>query len=581
MVAAVLSACGGGTAAAPEVRVSGAVIDGYLRGAKVCLDTNANAKCDTGEPSDTTKAKGAYSFAASAADVAKYSVVAEVTAATIDEDTNVAVAKPYVLMAPPGAQSATGQVYVTPMTTLMQNAMDLNPNLKLGEAETAVKTQLGYAPNEAVRLLEDYVAKAVTGNDYERIRQIAQVVARVIVTNTEALNTAANGITGVSSKALMQTAVADAAKQLQAIQVVADDANNFIGGVIKPNTVTSSATTTYSQGTVRTEIEKTQLATTTIKTDALVALRGGSISFWVQQRNGTTTTYQLERSTDTVNAAGTEVTSKDEVYIPEQDILTTAAWRLYTSNNITLVNGSWVADTSDTCTLQPQSDASVNYTCGIGNLGNVRISTLDLAGRKVVDHLEKPEFKAAFNASATFSASAKGLQFMFVRSADRYKIGVWDCAGGVGNCNQVWSGNSPITSLSSLLQVTNPDVINIGNSFYALNVIFSGVSKTGTAGESGTATFYTGSARTTLPIAGAWKVVNVGGQTLLLLTIPPAYKFLSSTDEAGESMFFAVESNVVRRGRLAHKDVPSTELSFNSDAALDVIKAFDVSKAAP
>jgi len=41
---------------------SGVAVDGYISGATVCLDTNANGKCDSGEPTTQTSTDGTFSF---------------------------------------------------------------------------------------------------------------------------------------------------------------------------------------------------------------------------------------------------------------------------------------------------------------------------------------------------------------------------------------------------------------------------------------------------------------------------------------------------------------------------------------
>jgi len=57
---ALLSACGGGENGGGDSSISGSVIDGYISGAIVCIDNNANGKCDVNEPQTLTDASGAY-----------------------------------------------------------------------------------------------------------------------------------------------------------------------------------------------------------------------------------------------------------------------------------------------------------------------------------------------------------------------------------------------------------------------------------------------------------------------------------------------------------------------------------------
>lgn len=69
--ACLLSACGsesssGGfgdqTQGKTSTSYSGSVIDGYVSGAKVCIDANANNSCDTGEEFESTSLQGTYSL---------------------------------------------------------------------------------------------------------------------------------------------------------------------------------------------------------------------------------------------------------------------------------------------------------------------------------------------------------------------------------------------------------------------------------------------------------------------------------------------------------------------------------------
>lgn len=62
LVAASVSACGGGSDSASTGSTSGVVTGSYFEHAKVCIDANNNGKCDAGEASTYTDAKGNYSL---------------------------------------------------------------------------------------------------------------------------------------------------------------------------------------------------------------------------------------------------------------------------------------------------------------------------------------------------------------------------------------------------------------------------------------------------------------------------------------------------------------------------------------
>lgn len=67
-LAVILAACGGGGGSddsgsgGTNYTLIGKVIDGYIKGAKVCVDLNANDACDAAEPSTMTSESGSYSL---------------------------------------------------------------------------------------------------------------------------------------------------------------------------------------------------------------------------------------------------------------------------------------------------------------------------------------------------------------------------------------------------------------------------------------------------------------------------------------------------------------------------------------
>lgn len=194
---AVLAACGGGGSgsSAQTVSLSGVVADGYLSGVKVCLDTNQNSVCDPGEPYATTNSSGAYTITgANASDVAAYSVVAEVPATAVDADfPSTTVGKPYILSAPKGTTT------VTPLSSLVDQAMQATPALSAASAAANVQASLGITSSP----LADYIA---TPNADAHIR--AQMIAANLQNNMNAIG----GGTSSQKKAL-QSALLTMAQQ--------------------------------------------------------------------------------------------------------------------------------------------------------------------------------------------------------------------------------------------------------------------------------------------------------------------------------------------------------------------------------
>jgi len=99
VAASLIAGCGGSAGSNPSTTsVSGKVADGYLVNASVFLDKNGNYVLDTGEPSATTDADGAYVLNIEPADVGRYPIVVLATkGVTIDKDTNLPVENSYIL----------------------------------------------------------------------------------------------------------------------------------------------------------------------------------------------------------------------------------------------------------------------------------------------------------------------------------------------------------------------------------------------------------------------------------------------------------------------------------------------------
>ncbi|WP_443627858.1 hypothetical protein [Candidatus Njordibacter sp. Uisw_002] len=143
--------------------ITGTAADGYLRGAKVCLDINENGVCETAEPQDITIVGGVYVITvAPGIDIDKPLLV-EVSAQTVDEDDGKLVGKPYVMKAPAGKHQ-----FVSPITTLVQQEIENNPALSAADAETKVKSALSMVDDTEVSLFDDFVAKQKSDANKEK-----------------------------------------------------------------------------------------------------------------------------------------------------------------------------------------------------------------------------------------------------------------------------------------------------------------------------------------------------------------------------------------------------------------------------
>lgn len=142
--------------------VSGKVADGYLVNASVFLDKNGNYVLDTGEPSTATDANGAYALNIDLADVGRYPIVALVTkGVTIDRDTNLPVENSFVLsLYKDSVSSMVGTNFVSPLTSLLREAMETGIYSTMQQAMDALRTKMGLP--SGTDLMSDYIAAGNT-----------------------------------------------------------------------------------------------------------------------------------------------------------------------------------------------------------------------------------------------------------------------------------------------------------------------------------------------------------------------------------------------------------------------------------
>lgn len=168
------SGCGGGETTTPTettstTTLSGTVADGYLVGAKVCVDKNYNDVCDANEPTTITDSSGHYSFTLTEMAPAELPLIVEANASTIDLDTNQPISQEWHFKAMPGS------TFISPLSTLVVNEMELNATLTVTQAMNNLQTELGLDVNASV----DYIAENKT-----QAHNTAKIIARSLA-NTE------------------------------------------------------------------------------------------------------------------------------------------------------------------------------------------------------------------------------------------------------------------------------------------------------------------------------------------------------------------------------------------------------------
>lgn len=168
VASALLAACGGGSGS--DSYISGTVIDGYLSGATVCLDSNANSKCDVNEPQTVTDASGAYKLNTKGLSTTGLNIVADIPDTVKDSDDDGKTLKEAGKTAYTMASSADQAAVITPFTTLVISKVQ-SEQLSFTQAKTKVFISLGLPADTNIQ--DDHIK---SGNGV--VASVAREVAR-------------------------------------------------------------------------------------------------------------------------------------------------------------------------------------------------------------------------------------------------------------------------------------------------------------------------------------------------------------------------------------------------------------------
>lgn len=173
-----LAGCGGGGGQTGSP-ISGKLMDGYIKGGLVCLDTNSNLRCDAGEPSTITGSAGQFTLhPVKNTSLAGLFLVAEIGSTAEDLD----------VPGQPMAETrmlglAEKPAVVSPLTTVVASMVHAGDNLS--QAESRARTLLALSPT--FDFSTDYIA---TGDrDIHALAQAVNIVGTTVVGNAT-INTA-------------------------------------------------------------------------------------------------------------------------------------------------------------------------------------------------------------------------------------------------------------------------------------------------------------------------------------------------------------------------------------------------------
>jgi hypothetical protein len=246
---AVVAACGGGGGSSPTTTIGGVAIDGYLGGARVCVDLNLNFKCDAGEPFAITDKDGNYSIPWSGGDAAGLVVITETLPTTKDSDdlgkTFDELGKKSFTLAAPVPVGATTDIKITPLTTMITvDALPLDTTTTkrldttaVSNAATAIKVSLGMdaskdplkldvTKDEAARPIAQLVSHKLGGIQSESTNGLS------VEKMKSAVVTAKNSTVGMLENGALPSAVTAALAKPPAERVAALNQNAQIKGSI-------------------------------------------------------------------------------------------------------------------------------------------------------------------------------------------------------------------------------------------------------------------------------------------------------------------------------------------------------------
>jgi len=451
LVAAVLTACGGGSGgsggvASASTTLSGTVIDGYIKGAIVCLDTNSNQKCDGPliDPQTTTAADGSYSFTYTG-NISGMHVIAEVPVGAVDSDLG-AITQSYSMLAPAAAESRAAPSVITPLTTLVSSEM-LSNKTTAADAEVSVKANLN-------------LTTALVGYDFKKAGDtnttaVAQITAAAIASATSTLKadktvSAANLSSGdIAKKAAEQVkdnvlpqvisstgkaTVADSSSQEKVIAQISTQVTKTVSGQVQ-NIVAATKSGDNSAVDLANVFKTTGLALVHQETGDYINELGKRIDgTWRAYVNALTVEWiKFDSATATGTGPDTQrVLVNNQWYKKYQD-----------SENISFDGKDWVPSdglnqgkptVSGNCIELPQTKT--------GSVSEAACATSkDLSGKKITDIIpnlctEGSKAIPGCDTNATFPAGSIAYDFTISAKQDTYKlfpsIGTWTGYNTVG-----------------------------------------------------------------------------------------------------------------------------------------------------
>jgi hypothetical protein len=166
---------GGSNGNSLSTTISGKVVDNYIQNATVCIDSNKNNTCDTGELTTTSSSDGSFSFSNDAINSNDIIIAYGGTDATTGETFN------YIVKNTVANKDSNSKVILSSINTLIVDYMDV-ASKNLNDATTAVVNFLGAGTSniESANAIADVVANRISQDDeFEKSLKLFQIIAAI------------------------------------------------------------------------------------------------------------------------------------------------------------------------------------------------------------------------------------------------------------------------------------------------------------------------------------------------------------------------------------------------------------------
>lgn len=626
LATAALVACGGGgggggtTTAAGNASLSGAVIDGAIEGAIVCLDLNNSLSCDSGEPSATTAANGSYTLNTSgltAAQIKNAHVFVTVPLSAKDaDDSGQTLAQAgkasFNLLAP--AESAvandgaiSGSVVVSPLTTLVSHTMMIDGSTA-ELAKGKVRNQLGLSSN--VDITQNYVGKpdGVSTDLAKKAQILAAATGQVMVQISTGAPSSNPKIKFLGALDYLQTngkAVIDAATNAPSGQTPSQAVQSALQTQgLQPvvNTLLSNAQSTVNNSPV--------IGATSTDFDAIVAegfysgyCANGSIVTSATPPFATTYTCSQWSLSRTISSAPGQWQGVNYFANAGDTVFTPSTGMPYISYR--LIEGiGWVQQPSQSTGTYANAGSGLflvtqNWGGNTTESFKIRMSYKDVSGLKFSDIRTQGNmpnilmYSASTVGDTVFPLGSKLIQTRGEGQGDRYWLDSYPVT--VSTFNGTAYQNTPLTSLDALLTsyATPSAPVSPVNMVYfttngntPVNTQYYGTFDAGGTSNSGQMTVWemkNGNPLVRLSEKASYSIQTVFGQTVLITkpsATPLAAREKNTGSQLGGERIFSVRAGKVYQGAFqssaASTSINSAGISWNRTAAQAIIKAMGV-----